>query len=827
MATNRNGSSVRGRVVGAVALASLGTLTACLGGGGSSDSESEQSGGGAIMMGPDTVIPLVSEARVDLPGKVSIFVQVLNSDGSPAADLAPNAFRIFENDQSVSESESQQQLRPRPQVFRSFTHLILDRSNSVQQSQAAIDAQKEGAQRYVDVVVADSPENFVKVSWFDGQDELHAIAGHDLGFTNDLLALRAAIDALDDEPPFSPSTNLYGAVIDALDDLDEADAEAAAAGIENRSLALVTFTDGTHQAGPVATLEEAASRVAQQVDGRDLYSAFTIGLGSEIDGPVLRDLGPDGAEFANEIEDLVPRFEAVGAGVRDLANSFYLLSYCSPKTIGSHELRVSVSPNPTSGDVTFPFEASFFGAGCGFLDVFPHPELAAGSPRTFVADAIEDEAGRVLVCGWRTSDCTASGCGEIASAFVARFLADPVEPDPELRLDGRLDPSFGSGGVRLLAQPSLAVSGATGLAWDPLDGALLVGGWSRTNPGVGVAQASAWRVTNDGANVLQVDMPNPEILDQVVNDIAVDLQGRLILVGSRGAAVRSTAVWAVDSVTFTPDSSFGSFGLFLHPEAPTSPEDVGRTVAVAPDGHIVVVGDGFSPNAPIWNDNREAKLLYLDPIDGKTDSTFAGDGVAFGSELFPGVPLPIAPEAVAIDAEGRVVFAGAILESQGAGSIREQPVLCRILNSGTADTTFAGSVASRFPATGVVTLRLGSTGQPDIDFGRDAGITDLHLDLDGGVLATGWRDNAEGHTDLAMFGFQANGIPASDYNVVGFLIEDGSVADNSFETGSAMLVHSTGSIWTLGSSRPPGSNPEVTTIWIDRDPARAFPPLGN
>lgn len=807
---------ISARVLLGISLIGLGS--ACGGGGGAVGEDSDGSGGTAPS-GPSTILPLVADARVDLPGKVSIFVQVLNANGSPAADLAPEAFRIYENDQSVSLSESQQQLRPRPQVFRSYTHLIVDRSNSVQQNQAAIDAQKEGAGRYVDVVTAQSPESFIKLSWFDGQDHLHAIAGHDIGFTNDAIALHAAIDALDAEPPFSPSTNLYGAVIDALDDLDQVDAQAAAEGIENRSLALVTFTDGTHQAGPIATLDEAVARINQEdSDGQARYSAFTIGLGSEIDTGVLQAIGPDGAEFASEIEDLVPLFEAVGAGVRALANSFYFLSYCSPKTIGSHQLRVSVRPSPAAGDVTFPFDATFFGAGCGFLDVYTRPELAVGAQRAVLADSMEDDLGRVLVCGWRSNGCAEPGCGEVATAFVARFLADPEQPDDEDRLDGRLDPSFGNGGILLLTHAGLAVTGASSIARDPSDGAWLVGGWSRANPLAGVGQASVWRVAADGSTAVQIDMVNPLGVDQVVHDVLIHGQGRLVAVGSRGGATRSSTVWSLDAASLAIDGSFGSGGVFVHPASPTQPFDVATEVALDGLGRIVVLGEGFSVDAPSWNQNRDAKVFVLDALTGELDASFATGGVAFGLDLFSSVPLPVRPSAVTVDALGRIVFAGTQVESLGAGDIRQQPVICRLLENGTPDTSFAGSVGSRFPATGLVTLRLGSTSQPDIDFGRDAAISDVHVDPDGNMLAAGWRTNAEGHTDVAMFAFDANGVPSSSYNVVGFLIEDGSTADGSFETASSLLVHSTGAIWTLGVSRPaPAGTAEIPTVWIDRD----------
>ena len=218
----------------------------------------------------------------------------------------------------------------------------------------------------------------------------------------------------------------------------------------------------------------------------------------------------------------------------------------------------------------------------------------------------------------------------------------------------------------------------------------------------------------------------------------------------------------------------------------------------------------------------------LDPLTGQPDASFADDGLAYGFEIFAGVTLPMTPAAVAVDSGGRIVIGGTLLESLGVGAVRRQPVLGRLLANGAADTSFTGSVASRFPATGVVTLRAGSTNRPDIDFGGDAAIVDLALDADDSVLAAGWRTNAEGHTDLSMFAFDEDGVPSSSYNVVGFLIEDGSSADNSFEGASSLLAHSTGSIWTLGTSRPSGSGSvDQPVIWIDRDPRRAFAPLGQ
>ena len=189
--------SLRLLLAGALSLA---PLTACGGGGGGSQAP----GAGT----PATVTALSPDARVDLPGRVSVFLKVTEGDGSPAADLTGADFNVYENEQLVSQTESAQRLVAQPQVFRSYLHLILDRSNSVQSAGAA--EGPEGARQFIEAVTAE-PENFVKISWFDGSPMIHEISGFDFGFSNDRELLLAAIDALNNEPPFSTSTNLYGA----------------------------------------------------------------------------------------------------------------------------------------------------------------------------------------------------------------------------------------------------------------------------------------------------------------------------------------------------------------------------------------------------------------------------------------------------------------------------------------------------------------------------------------------------------------------------------------------------------------------------------------
>lgn len=788
---------------------SLVPLTACGGGGGGSQAP----GAGT----PATVTALSPDARVDLPGRVSVFLKVTEGDGSPAADLTGADFNVYENEQLVSQTESAQRLVAQPQVFRSYLHLILDRSNSVQSAGAA--EVQEGARQFIEAVTAE-PENFVKISWFDGSPMIHEISGFDFGFSNDRELLLAAIDALDNEPPFSTSTNLYGAVVDGISALDEVDVSAANTGVENRSLTLVTFTDGTHQAGPAVTLQDALDAIDGVSPEGTEHTAFTIGVGQEYDASVLAALGPNGTATATEFGELADAFEQIGAQVRDLANSFYFLSYCSPKTSGINGLRISVLPQPNnSADAQFTFDAQFFGGGCAFLDIKNHPELGGAGARAFISDAVELASGEVLACGWRTDDCLEPGCGTASTAFVARFRASDASEVGANLPDGRLDPDFGDGGVRVLEVSPFDVSGATSLAVDALTGDLIVGGWARGSVSSGFSQASLWRVAPDGATSSREDLPNPSITDQAVLDLAPTASGGFVAVGFVGIGSRSFVTWSLLS-DLTLDSGFGTAGVVISPATPEFGNEGASEVVVAGDRYYVVghAGGGI-------------RVLAIDPTSGGAVPGFGG-GTVEPLRFFGGATYGARCGEATLDSASKLVLAGSLSGAFGGAVVRDQPAVWRVLADGSPDTSFAGSLSSPTTGTGVVTLREGSTNNSEIDFGRNTSLNSLAIGPDGTLIAAGQRENAEGHTDLAVFAFGSNGVLSSAYNFLGFLIDDGASADDSFESGSVVRVLQSGAIWTLGSSNPNdpagvAGTDDVPTIWVDREPARVFPPIGN
>ncbi len=751
---------------------------------------------------------------VDLPGRVSVFLRVFNGDDTPAAGLQGSDFDIFENGVLVSQSESFQRIRPQPQVFRSYLHLVLDRSNSVLSAPGNPDI--DGARAFIETVTGAQSSNFVKISWFDGSANLHSIPGHDIGFSNDKDALLQALTALELTTPFQVSTNLYGAVSQGLDDLDTINQIASAEGVKNRALAIVTFTDGTHQVGGPITLQTVVAKIqaGSTAYGGVVtpYSAFTIGVGQEIDPSVLVALGPDGSVSRADFNLLAGAFIDVGGQVQRLANSFYFLSYCSPKTGDVNDLTISVRGTPLgTGNVELQFDATHFGAGCAFLDVRSHPDLAGGTSRQVLTDIVDSDGG-AIVTGWRSNGCDGPSCGQAASAFLARFKASALDVDESDVTDGRIDTEFAAGGFLDLSGGA-EVSGATAVVVDPTTGNLVVGGWVRPMIGQGPSIAAIWTVGADGNTVTRIDIPNPTAEDEAITSLVRATNGDYYAGGFRGDGAQQYAVWRL-TPALALDTTFGTSGTTLHPEMPEFGNSGITDLVLAGNGRLYAVGKA----------SGKIRVVALDRLTGQLATGFGGTGVVGALSNFGSGDLESTPGEAMLDGQGRLVIGGTLKMAAPGIPLRDQPAVWRILDSGQPDPSFTGSLSSPTFGTGVVTLREGSTDNVNIDFGDATRIDALEIAPDGTLLCAGNRENAFNHTDTAIFAFRENGESLAGFNFVGFIIDDGAAGDDSVDAASLIHVMDSGAIWTLGTSFAPGLTDAANgpTIWVDRNPTRTY-----
>lgn len=316
-----------------------------------------------LNLGESDLVLSIQEQYTTLPGKVSIFFKVSDSQGNPVPGLSADQFTIYEqgrNDDcfnTISTSESKARISPNSQIFSNNTLLVLDLSNSVLST--SLEELKSASISFINNVMPATTQASFKMGiyWFDGEDVLHEL--NPLTASKDELT--ASIGTITTDISSDPSTDLYGAVIKSTDKASDLLNESTE-GDKIGAASVVIFTDGTDQASRYSQ-EDAQKRV----DNADPnISFFTIGLGGEIDTQVLSDLGKTSSVFAGNKDELETTFNNISALVSQRANSFYLFEYCSPKRDGSGEnnLAIQVTEGNLQGAVQTKFSANGFTGGC-------------------------------------------------------------------------------------------------------------------------------------------------------------------------------------------------------------------------------------------------------------------------------------------------------------------------------------------------------------------------------------------------------------------------------------------------------------------------------
>jgi hypothetical protein len=286
-------------------------------------------------------------SSVQKPSNVALYFSVETADGAPVAGLSADSFRIYEDDQLISPFESKQTiLNPELAVVHHIV-LLLDLSGSITES-GSIPALVEAAGAFAERITR---SHHVAVFGFDGGPQLIPIAG----FTTSSAAVQAALGSLGNRRVKDPSTNLNGAVVEAIKLIETQMGKSTQ---PLRFGTLVVFTDGTDRAHRVST-----DALLDALD-ESLVNVFVIGLGGEIDAKALLRLGRDGFVKASELAAIGSAFDLVAAQIEAAGRKFYLLSYCSPSRAGSHRLRVEAVSEDHTGSLEHQFGADGFGPNC-------------------------------------------------------------------------------------------------------------------------------------------------------------------------------------------------------------------------------------------------------------------------------------------------------------------------------------------------------------------------------------------------------------------------------------------------------------------------------
>ncbi len=279
--------------------------------------------------------------ETETPNYVKVLFETIDDIGYPVSDLRMEDLEIYDDGVLISPSESfllLEQYLQNNYVMK--VALVLDNSTSLRDD---IDAIKSAANDFVDNV-ADAHHQIAVFQFSETTDKIQ-------DFTSDVNLLHNAINSISIG---QPSTDLYGAVITGtesyIENIDRMNIETGAT---------VLFTDGTDTQGS-HTLEQAL----EAANGKRVY---TVGLGEEINPDILQQIGNSGFFYIEETNQLIDVFQQIKDDLERYSQSFYWLTYASPKRGNNmHTLIVrSVDPNASSTLEVVYSSADFFSASQG------------------------------------------------------------------------------------------------------------------------------------------------------------------------------------------------------------------------------------------------------------------------------------------------------------------------------------------------------------------------------------------------------------------------------------------------------------------------------
>ncbi len=753
------------------------------------------------------IIDVAGEPRIDLPGRVSLLIQVLDQRGNPLPGLTADDFRLYENDDSISPSEAQQQLLPLPRVYQLLSVLLLDLSSSISQDPEALAAEIDAAKAYINVVTQD-PSSRISILFFFGADDVVPATIEDpitgqfrpLGFSDDPVSLNEALDNVDRIEVFDDRTNLYGAVIQAAEELGDEAVDVLADGeVEFISQALVTFTDGGHNANDIP--------LADAVAAIEDVTAFSIGVGNEIDREALQALGPDGSVFVDSLGQLVESFERVGRELSAEANSFYRIAYLSPKSDGSRnpDLRVEAVEDARVF-VETAFSTRYFSAGAGFI--IP-----------LATDANLDFEGA----------CEGVAAGAVGDSYY--LLRDPIGVALAVGRtleDGTLDPDFGERGVAYLAADDVGEDvalRAIALTVSPVDGTAFVLAQRVSTTGF-ESNILVAQVDEEGEfEVVNLDsgLSGDATLVDFGADIEVDSTGRVWIGGASNGPTGMRRLLLRLTSALELDATFGTGGVVSHVTVPAAPVD--EIVDVVLDGdRVLTVGAGFN----VGRGGRDLQIVAFED-DGDLDLTYGTDGIVDNWAIFDTGPLDgigLGQAGVIDPLDGHLVVAGSATLRSATGQQLESVAIWRLDDEGAPDEAFVGGLSNPFgpgadyEALGIVTLGDPLTANPDVLFGRGSRLHAIALRDDGNLMVAGQRSNAQSHTDALWMSTTPDGLLRASYNGTGFFIDDGAIFDDGDESIGSIAILPSGAVLSCGGASTPGSLTGIPLLFRDEDPRR-------
>jgi uncharacterized delta-60 repeat protein len=330
-------------------------------------------------------------------------------------------------------------------------------------------------------------------------------------------------------------------------------------------------------------------------------------------------------------------------------------------------------------------------------------------------------AFRLMENGTRDLGFSGDGAGEIdfGSTDVANAVA--LQSDGKIVLAGQTEPTgsnFTVGRLTAAGAPDGTFSGATGgdtveffgndsahAVFVQPDGSIVLAGYGGMNNNLAQTRVSSTGGLDNGFGSLGLSEENLGGSEFAFGG-ALQPDGKIITVGSTSLA--SDIAFSRINANGSPDTSVENNGVI---SLSVGGADVGRAVAVLPNGKILIAGGGGPGN--------DMFVLRLNP-DATSDDSFGNNG--FTLVDFGGVDDA---RAMAVQANGKIVLAGSTNNGGDMAVARLQP-------GGTLDTTF------------------GNGGKRTIDFGRTDTAFGVGLQNDGKIVVGGITAGGTGTDDVAV-----------------------------------------------------------------------------
>lgn len=380
--------------------------------------------------------------------------------------------------------------------------------------------------------------------------------------------------------------------------------------------------------------------------------------------------------------------------------------------------------------------------------------------------------------------------------LVATALSFALLTGLALAAPGKLDPSFGTGGIVSTATaPGAGSDFQDGLAIQP-DRRILVAGSSES--GGGGFQWRIARYTSKGAldasfgfgGTVLTPMGSPGSFEHIF-DLALQPDGKIVAVGR---ARTPTGGFDFALARYLPDGqldgSFGNGGKVFTSIGPGTNPDEALSAVLDAAGRIVVAGFARFGTGSAGNDFALARYLP----DGTLDSSFNSGGTRPGIVVIDVAGSRDQFNDVTIDASGRIVAAGS---ARVAGDLRSNFAVARFLPDGTLDSTFnpAG------PIPGLVTPPLAPGDNPDAALS-------FAIDAAGRIVAGGFSDTG-GFIDLALARFNPDGSLDTTFGTGGKVVTNVGPG-NTAEDLQDLVIQPTGKILIGGATA-------ATALFVDSD----------